>query len=63
MNTVQPFVLGVSHWPCCIRLIVNSDDYGRTAEVSSGVRTAHLKGIVTSTTCMMNMPSGGGGYP
>jgi len=40
-----------------IRLIVNSDDYGRTAEVSRGVRTAHRKGIVTSTTCMMNMPT------
>ena len=40
-----------------IRLIVNSDDYGRTAAVSQGVRNAHLFGIVTSTTCMMNMPS------
>lgn len=38
-----------------IRLIVNADDYGRTAEVSRGVRQAHLHGIVTSTTCMMNM--------
>jgi predicted glycoside hydrolase/deacetylase ChbG (UPF0249 family) len=40
-----------------IRLIVNSDDYGRTAAVSQGVRNAHLFGIVTSTTCMMNMPT------
>ncbi len=40
-----------------IRLIVNADDYGRTAEVSRGVRAAHLNGIVTSTSCMMNMPS------
>ena len=40
-----------------IRLIVNSDDYGRTADVSRGVREAHLRGIVTSTTCMMNMPT------
>ncbi|MBM3143574.1 MAG: ChbG/HpnK family deacetylase [Chloroflexi bacterium] len=40
-----------------IRLIVNADDYGRTAEVSRGVRQAHLQGIVTSTTCMMNMPT------
>ena len=39
------------------RLIVNSDDYGRTAAVSQGVRNAHLFGIVTSTTCMMNMPT------
>lgn len=40
-----------------IRLIVNADDYGRTAAVSRGVRAAHRAGIVTSTTCMMNMPS------
>lgn len=40
-----------------IRLIVNADDYGRTAEVSRGIRQAHLHGIVTSTTCMMNMPT------
>jgi predicted glycoside hydrolase/deacetylase ChbG (UPF0249 family) len=37
-------------------LIVNADDYGRTKEVSRGIRCAHLKGIVTSTTAMMNMP-------
>ena len=40
-----------------MRLIVNADDYGRTAAVSRGARNAHLFGIVTSTTCMMNMPS------
>jgi predicted glycoside hydrolase/deacetylase ChbG (UPF0249 family) len=40
-----------------MRLIVNADDYGRTAAVSQGVRIAHLFGIVTSTTCMMNMPT------
>ena len=39
-----------------IRLIVNADDYGRTPHVSTGIREAHLKGIVTSTTAMMNMP-------
>ncbi len=39
-----------------IRLIVNSDDYGLTAGVSRGIRDAHLRGIVTSATCMMNMP-------
>ncbi len=37
-------------------LIVNADDYGRTPGVSRGIREAHLKGIVTSTTAMMNMP-------
>ena len=40
-----------------IRLIVNADDYGRSANVSRGIREAHLRGILTSTTCMMNMPS------
>jgi chitin disaccharide deacetylase len=39
------------------RLIVNSDDYGRTSKVSEGIRAAHLNGIVTSTTCMMNFPN------
>src|SRR3989304_10576881 len=38
-------------------LIVNADDYGRTASVSAGIRQAHLRGIVTTTTAMMNMPS------
>ena len=38
------------------RLIINADDYGRTPEISRGIRYAHLNGIVTSTTCMMNMP-------
>ena len=39
------------------RLIINSDDYGRTPEISRGIREAHLQGIVTSTTCMMNIPT------
>lgn len=39
------------------RLIVNSDDYGRTPEISRGIRDAHLHGVVTSTTCMMNIPT------
>ena len=39
------------------RLIINADDYGRTAEISRGIRHAHLHGIVTSTTCLMNMPT------
>ena len=40
-----------------VRLIVNSDDYGRSAEISRGVREAHQRGIVTSTTAMMNFPT------
>jgi chitin disaccharide deacetylase len=39
------------------RLIINSDDYGRTTEISRGIREAHLRGVVTSTTCMMNIPT------
>jgi predicted glycoside hydrolase/deacetylase ChbG (UPF0249 family) len=39
------------------RLIVNADDYGRSANISRGIREAHIRGIVTSTTCMMNMPT------
>jgi chitin disaccharide deacetylase len=37
-------------------LIVNADDYGLTPGVSAGIRRAHLQGIVTSTTAMMNQP-------
>ena len=37
-------------------LIVNADDYGLVASVSAGIRRAHLHGIVTSTTAMLNMP-------
>jgi predicted glycoside hydrolase/deacetylase ChbG (UPF0249 family) len=37
-------------------LIVNADDYGRSAVVSSGIREAHLSGLVTTTTVMMNLP-------
>ncbi|HJQ14338.1 MAG TPA: ChbG/HpnK family deacetylase, partial [Anaerolineales bacterium] len=39
------------------RLIINSDDYGRTPKISRGIREAHLRGVVTSTTCMMNIPT------
>jgi predicted glycoside hydrolase/deacetylase ChbG (UPF0249 family) len=39
------------------KLIINSDDYGRTPEISRGIREAHVRGVVTSTTCMMNIPT------
>jgi chitin disaccharide deacetylase len=39
------------------QLIINSDDYGRTTGISRGIREAHLRGVVTSTTCMMNIPT------
>ncbi|TFH33224.1 MAG: ChbG/HpnK family deacetylase [Anaerolineales bacterium] len=37
-------------------LIVNADDYARTSEVSAGIREAHLRGIVTTTTVLINLP-------
>lgn len=37
-------------------LLVNADDFGRTPGVSQGILTAHLNGIVTSTTVMANLP-------
>lgn len=40
-----------------LRLIINADDYGRTPEISRGIRHAHLHGMVTSSTAMLNMPS------
>ncbi len=40
-----------------LRLIVNSDDYGRSADISRGIRDSHTRGLVTSTTTMMNMPT------
>jgi len=39
-----------------LRLIINADDYGRTPEISRGIREAHLRGLVTSSTVMLNMP-------
>jgi predicted glycoside hydrolase/deacetylase ChbG (UPF0249 family) len=38
-------------------LIINSDDYGRSPDISRGIRAAHLNGVVTSTTCMLNIPT------
>jgi predicted glycoside hydrolase/deacetylase ChbG (UPF0249 family) len=37
------------------KLIINSDDYGRSPEISEGIRATHKYGVVTSTTCMMNI--------
>ena len=36
------------------QLIVNADDYGYTPGISEGIRRAHLEGIVTSTSAMLN---------
>ncbi|HEV8536796.1 MAG TPA: ChbG/HpnK family deacetylase [Candidatus Limnocylindria bacterium] len=38
------------------RLIVNADDFGRSAGVDRGIVRAHREGIVTSATLMTNAP-------
>lgn len=37
-------------------LIVNADDFGRTPGVVEGVFETHWRGVVTSTTAMINLP-------
>ena len=37
-------------------LIVNADDFGYSSGVSDGIMQAHVDGIVTSTSIMINMP-------
>src|SRR5262245_24606752 len=41
-------------------LIVNADDYGIATSVSQGIREAHQRGIVTSTTVMIGMDTAAG---
>lgn len=38
------------------KLIINADDYGLCDGASLGILKAHHDGVLTSTTCMMNMP-------
>lgn len=38
------------------KLIVNADDFGITEGATIGIIHSHVDGILTSTTCMMNMP-------
>ena len=38
------------------RVIINSDDFGMTEGVTIGTLRSHTDGVLTSTTCMMNMP-------
>ncbi|MEE0965612.1 MAG: chitin disaccharide deacetylase [Bacilli bacterium] len=38
------------------KLIVNADDFGISEGATIGTLLAHKNGILTSTTCMMNMP-------
>ena len=39
------------------QLIVNADDFNLTAGVSRGILEAHARGIVTSTTVLVNLPA------
>jgi chitin disaccharide deacetylase len=39
------------------RLIVNADDFGLTVGVSEGIVEAHVRGIVTSTSLMVDAPA------
>jgi len=39
------------------KLIVNADDFGRTASVTGGILRAYRQGIVTSCTAIMNIPT------
>lgn len=39
------------------RLIVNADDFGLSPAVTQGILDAHQRGIVTSTTMMVNFPT------
>jgi chitin disaccharide deacetylase len=39
------------------QLIVNADDLGLSTAVNQGILEAHLNGIVTSTSLMVNMPA------
>lgn len=38
------------------KLIINADDFGMTRGVTQGILLSHREGLLTSTTCMMNMP-------
>ncbi len=38
------------------KLIINADDFGISEAVSLGILKTYREGVVTSTTCMMNMP-------
>ncbi len=42
-----------------IKLIVNADDFNLTEGVSHGILEAHDRGIVTSTSFMVNLPAPG----
>ena len=40
-------------------LIVNADDFGASAGINRGILEAHERGVLTSTSLMVNMPAVG----
>ena len=38
-------------------LIVNADDFGASAGINRGILEAHVRGVLTSTSLMVNMPA------
>lgn len=43
-------------WMLIKKVIINADDFGMSLGNTIGILHAHVNGVVTSTTCMMNMP-------
>jgi hopanoid biosynthesis associated protein HpnK len=43
--------------PRCRRLIVNADDFGRSASINQAVIRAHREGILTTASLMVNEPA------
>ncbi|TFJ91659.1 chitin disaccharide deacetylase [Lentibacillus salicampi] len=39
-----------------LKLIINADDFGYSRSVNYGIIDAHTEGVLTSTTCLTNMP-------
>lgn len=39
-----------------LKLIINADDFGYSRAVNYGIIDAHTEGVLTSTTCLTNMP-------
>ncbi|SFE12584.1 hypothetical protein SAMN05216238_108191 [Lentibacillus persicus] len=45
-----------------LKLIINADDFGYSRAVNHGIIDAHTEGVLTSTTCLTNMPGSSHAY-
>ncbi|SFB00436.1 hypothetical protein SAMN04488072_10575 [Lentibacillus halodurans] len=45
-----------------LKLIINADDFGYSRAINYGIIDAHTQGVLTSTTCMTNMPGANHAY-